>query len=196
VFASAYLTLTSIIQGVALAALVQRVESSYTSFGTASWIMTATTFLGILVIWQEYLTTVMGYVWVPTLLDSVVPFAFVAGEVFMAHFVANDLRNWLLAAGATFLVGVAAWLVTLSQIASGRGQRRGLARTLPLWQRLRGALSGAIGLIGIAGWALYNALGLWRIQVSVAIGMLCLLVGFMAASIPAWNRLAAQSPGD
>jgi hypothetical protein len=51
-------------------------------------------------------------------------------------------------------------------------QRRGLARTVPWWQRIRGALSGAIGLIGIAGWALYDALGLWRIQVGVAIGML------------------------
>ena len=93
--------------------------------------MTATTFLAILLIWHGYLVQVMGYVWTPTLIDSIVPFAFVGGEVFMAHFVANDLRNWLLASGATFLVGVAAWVVGWRQATLGRGANRAVFRSLP-----------------------------------------------------------------
>jgi len=184
----------SIIQGVALAALVQRVEGTYRSFAATSWIMTATTFLAILVIWHEYLVQVMGYVWTPTLIDSIVPFAFVGGEVFMTHFVANDLRNWLLASGATFLVAVAAWVVGWRQARLGRGENRAVFRSFPKAHRLRGILPGALGLLGIAGWARYDALGFSRSQVIAAIGMLSLLAVYVAISIPYWSHVAAHAP--
>jgi hypothetical protein len=54
--------------------------------------------------------------------------------------------------------------------------------------------SGALGLLGIAGWAVYDALGLSRSQVVVAIGMLSLPVAYVVASVPYWNHVAAQAP--
>ena len=108
-FAPAYLTLTSIIQGVALTALVVRVEALYPQFGAVDWVLAVTTFLVLVDIWHEYLMTVLAYVWTPTLLDTLIPFGFLAAELFLAHFV-NDLRPWLLSCGLVALVGAGAWL--------------------------------------------------------------------------------------
>jgi hypothetical protein len=47
-FAPAYLTLASIIQGVALTALVVRVEATYPGFNAVAWLLAVTTFLVIL----------------------------------------------------------------------------------------------------------------------------------------------------
>src|SRR5438270_417065 len=75
-FAPAYLTLTSIIQGVALSTLVIRVEATSERFTAADWLLAAATLLTFLVVWHEYLMQALAYVWLPTLLDSVVPFGF------------------------------------------------------------------------------------------------------------------------
>ncbi len=177
----------------ALAALVQRVETTNASFDATNWIMTATTFLAILVIWHEYLVQVMGFEWTPTLIDSIVPFAFVASEVFMAHFVAGDLRHWLLASGATFLVGLAAWLVGWNQARQGANANRAVLSDLPRGLRYRGLLSGAMGLAGIGAWALYDPLGFAQAEVVVATGFLGLLVVYVAISVPYWNFVAARA---
>jgi hypothetical protein len=57
---------------------------------------------------------VLTFVWVPTLLDSLVPFAFLACELFMAHFVFNNLRSWLLTLGLMFVAGGAAQILTVT----------------------------------------------------------------------------------
>jgi len=51
--APAYLTLTSIIQGVALAFLAARVEATSTRFDTTNWLLTIATFVGLLTVWNE-----------------------------------------------------------------------------------------------------------------------------------------------
>ncbi len=73
------LTLLSIIQALALElfwtelqGLQLGFEPTWTSLMT--WTQVATTFLGILVIWIVYATTVMRFSWVPSISDSVVPF--------------------------------------------------------------------------------------------------------------------------
>src|SRR6266705_3341737 len=54
-FAPAYLTLSSIIQGVALAFLAAGVEATYAQFDATNWLLTAATFVGFLTVWNEYL---------------------------------------------------------------------------------------------------------------------------------------------
>ena len=73
------------------------------------WLVAAATFLVCVDIWHEYLMTVLSQVWLPGLLDSLVPFAFLLTELLMVHFVGGDLRGWLLAYGLVALMGVAAW---------------------------------------------------------------------------------------
>lgn len=93
-FAPAYLTLASIIQGVALSTLVARVEATNTGFDAVAWLLTITTFLVILDIWNEYLMMVQAYIWLPSLLDSIVPFAFLAAETLPCPFCLWE-RAWM-----------------------------------------------------------------------------------------------------
>jgi len=129
-FAPAYLTLTSIIQGVALSTLVMRVESNNAQFDATNWLLTVATFVAFLAVWNEYLMQVLMFVWVPTLLDSLVPFAFLASELFMAHFVYNGLRGWLLTLGLIFVGGGAAQILTVTQARSLADEHRDITRAL------------------------------------------------------------------
>src|SRR6266705_6780732 len=107
-FAPAYLTLTSIIQGVALAVLAARVEATYAQFDATDWLLTIATFLAFVTLWHEYLMQALAFVWMPNLLDSLVPFAFLASELFAGHFVYHGLRGWLLSVSLIFVVGAVA----------------------------------------------------------------------------------------
>src|SRR5512146_2403281 len=93
-FAPAYLTLTSIIQGVALSTLVIRVEGMSEQFTLANWLLAIATLLAFLLVWHEYLMQALAYVWMPTLVDSAVPFGILITELFLAHFVYGNERVW------------------------------------------------------------------------------------------------------
>lgn len=192
-FASAYLTLTSIIQGVALSVLAARVEATYTQFEATDWLVTIATFLLFVTLWHEYLMQALAFVWMPTLLDSLVPFAFLAGELFMAHFVYHGLRGWLLAFGLTVVVGGASVLLLLRQTRQLGEENRNLVSALRPQVRMRGALSAVAGL---GGWALYDALRLGQVTVIVALLAVVLILVFLGSTVPYWNRVLAYTRGE
>lgn len=73
------LTLLSIIQALALELFWSELQGLDGLFelswlSISLWIQIAATFMGILVIWIVYATTVMRFSWVPSISDSVVPF--------------------------------------------------------------------------------------------------------------------------
>jgi len=73
------LTLLSIIQALALELFwseIQELKGLYelSWYSISLWGQVAATFMGILVIWVLYATTVMRFKWVPGISDSVVPF--------------------------------------------------------------------------------------------------------------------------
>ncbi len=73
------LTLLSIIQALALELFWSELQDLNYLFelswlSVIAWAQVASTFLGILVIWIVYATTVMRFSWVPSISDSVVPF--------------------------------------------------------------------------------------------------------------------------
>src|SRR5687768_4549727 len=80
-FTSTYLTLTSIIQGVALAYLVVVVDDGFDSFRPATWILVVAMFLAIVAAWHEYMTAVSVLEWIPRLRDSLIPFALGGAEL-------------------------------------------------------------------------------------------------------------------
>jgi len=170
-FAPAYLTLTSIIQGVALAVLASRVDATYAQFDATDWLLTIATFLAFVTLWHEYLMQALAFVWLPTLLDSLVPFAFLASELFAAHFVYHGLRNWLLA--LCFSV-----------------------RALLPQRRLRAALTAVIIVVSLCAWALYDVLRLGQVQFVVALVALVGIIVFLGSSVPYWNRILAYSRGE
>jgi hypothetical protein len=195
-FAPAYLTLTSIIQGVALAFLAARVEATYTQFDATDWLLTAATFVGFLVVWNEYLMQVLAFVWVPTLLDSLVPFAFLACELFMAHFVYNNLRGWLLTLGLIFVVGGAAQILTVTQARSLADENRDMTRVLAPQGWFRAALDVVFVVLSLCAWALYDALRLGQAQFIVALVAFISIIVFVGSSVPYWNQLLAYARGE
>ena len=195
-FAPAYLTLTSIIQGVALAFLAARVEATYTQFDAMDWLLTAATFVGFLVVWNEYLMQVLAFVWVPTLLDSLVPFAFLACELFMGHFVYNNLRGWLLTLGLIFVVGGAAQILTVTQARSLADENRDMTRVLAPQGWFRAALDVVFVVLSLCAWALYDALRLGQAQFIVALVAFISIIVFVGSSVPYWNQLLAYARGE
>jgi hypothetical protein len=194
-FTPAYLTLTSIIQGVALSALVVRVESQYPQFTATDWLLAIATFLAILAVWNEYVMLVLAYVWVPTLLDSALPFAFLAGELFAAHFVYQDLRLWLLSAALLFLVGGAAQILTMVQSRRFAAENRDISRILAPAGRMRTGFLLTFIVLFLGAWALYDVARLEQAQTIVAGLALLAVIVFIGSAVPYWNRVLRYSQG-
>ena len=197
-FAPAYLTLSSIIQGVALSALVIRVEANSDHFGPANWLLATATLLAFLLVWHEYLMQALAYIWMPTLLDSVIPFAFLVAELFMAHFVYGDQRAWLLAAGIGFSFGLAAYALRRSQTYRHQRDNAGVVQAITGFASLRLAFSVAPAVLFLLAWALYDVLGLGRIPIAVAAGAAVVVVIAILGTIPYWQRVLvyARSQGN
>src|SRR5579884_193948 len=74
-FGSTYLTLMSVMQGVALAVLAARITETAGTFDLGDWVVTINTFVVFVVIWNEYLVAALAFAWIPTFLDSLLPFS-------------------------------------------------------------------------------------------------------------------------
>jgi hypothetical protein len=188
-FAPSYLTLTSIIQGVALSALVIRVESIGELLDLSGWLLVATTLLSLLLIWHEYLMQALAYVWMPTLLDSVLPFAFLIAELFLTHFVYGNQRAWLLAAAVAYTVGLAANVLTRTQTDRDRRQNAGVVEAQRDYAPVRLALAIAAIAILLAAWAFYDLLGLNHVPVFVSAGTVLIVLISIAGTVPYWQRV-------
>ncbi|MBA2680057.1 MAG: hypothetical protein H0U76_16875 [Ktedonobacteraceae bacterium] len=195
-FAPAYLTLTSITQGVGLAFLAPRVEATYAHFDAADWLLTIATFILYLLVWQEYVMQVLAFVWVPTLLDVLVPFAFLACELFLSHFVYHDLRNWLLTFGLIGIVGALAQFVTISQTRAFVEENRDMVRKVRLHGRYRGIFIIISITISLCLWALYDVLHLEQIRLIVASIVLVMVGVFVFGTIPYWNQVLVYANGE
>ena len=195
-FAPVYLTLTSIIQGVALTTLVARVEATSAHFDAANWLLAAATLVGFLAVWQEYVMQALAYRWLPTLLDSAVPFGFLVAELFMAHFVYGNERAWWLATGLAFAVGGVAWWTTrVRAYAHGRENTDVLRAVADLaWVRLAISVGPAALCLGV--WASYDALGLGQARLAVAVAALLLMGAVVVGTVPYWNRVLGQARGE
>jgi hypothetical protein len=192
----AYLTLTSIIQGVVLSALVVRVESQYPQFTATNWLLAIATFVTVLAIWNEYVMQILAFVWVPALLDSAVPFAFLAGELFATYFVYDNLRLWLFTTALIFLVGVAAQLVTSVQSRRFAEENRDIARILAPAGRMRAALSAIFIGLSLGTWALYDVVRRAHAQGIVAGLALLAIFVFIGSSVPYWNQVLLYARGE
>ncbi|HEX6509793.1 MAG TPA: hypothetical protein VF221_19370 [Chloroflexota bacterium] len=174
----------------ALSTLVMRVEGSYSRFDGVDWVLSVVTFLVIVDIWREYLMMVLAYVWLPTLLDSLVPFAFLAAEVFLAHFVFHNLRDWLLAFGACNTVGIAAWWLQVSQAQKTSSEEY---RAVVEWVRransLRAELVLVFAALSFCAFGLYDVLRLGQVQGLIALVCLVAVIVFLATSVPYLNQI-------
>jgi hypothetical protein len=133
-FAPAHLTLTSIIQGVALSTLVIRIEATADHFGLVSWLLATATLLAFLLVWHEYLMQALD-AGAGLRLDADAarfrhPICLSVAELFMAHFVYGGQRAWLLAAGIGFSFGLASYALRRSQTYRHQQENAGVVRAI------------------------------------------------------------------
>jgi hypothetical protein len=188
-FAPAYLTLTSIIQGVALSSLVIRVEGLSEQFMLANWLLATATLLAFLLVWHEYLMQALAYVWMPTLVDSAVPFGLLVAELFLAHFIYGNERVWFLVGGLAFGLGIVAWGTTHAHAQENADVLKAVAGVSPL--RILPSVISIVVFLGI--WALYDVLGLGRVSGLVAAVAVLVLGCVIATTVPYWNRVLAYA---
>jgi hypothetical protein len=188
-FAPMYLTLTSIIQGVALSTLVVRVEASSDHFGPANWLMATTTLLAFLLVWHEYVMQALAYIWMPTLIDSALPFAFLVAELFLAYLVYGNQRAWLFTAGIAYALGVAAWARTQAQARAQGQENVGVLTAVSELSRVRLLFSLLPAALFLLAGALYDALGLEHVSGVVAAVSVVIITVVIAGTVPYWNRV-------
>jgi hypothetical protein len=138
---------------------------------------------------------VLSHVWLPGLLDSLVPFAFLVTELLMVHYVGGDLRGWLLGYGLVALVGVAAWAQRNLRVRQFADEEGDVPLALAARHWYRAALAGAVTAFGLLGWVLYDALGLASAQLAVAVAGLAGVVVIIASSVPMWNQILRYARG-
>lgn len=103
-FTASYLTLLGVAQGVALAELAAVVDGDHRRFTIIHWLMTAVTFLLLIVVWDHLSTDAMTFVWIPDFRDSALPLLIGAVELFLCHAVAIGLAVWLEGICATAII--------------------------------------------------------------------------------------------
>ena len=109
-FATTYLTLLSVMQGTALAALYVKVDSliERQEFHPLQMTLTAGIFLTVVLLWNQYQMGLMLYYWTATLFDVTVPFMFAAFEFAMIIAIRYGAAAVLTTLGLFFAVGIAA----------------------------------------------------------------------------------------
>ena len=107
-FGPTYLTVLSIIQGVALSALAAVVAREYAHFTLVNWVLVVMTFCVLVVTWNVYTAQSVMWDWIPDLRDSTLPFVVGAVELFLDYTLAASLTVWLLGLAVFAFVGALA----------------------------------------------------------------------------------------
>lgn len=110
-FAVTYLTLLSIIQGVALAALFAKVDSLVARhlFHAPQIILSLGVFLAIVAVWNQYQMGLHLYTWTANLIDAFIPFTLGLFEFIMISGLEYGVAAVLVANGLLFLTGIIAF---------------------------------------------------------------------------------------
>lgn len=104
-FGPTYLTVLSIIQGVALTDLAAVVAAEHARFTLVNWLLVPMNFAVLVVTWNVYAQQSVMWTWIPDLRDSAIPFLVGATELFLNHALAESLTAWFLGLAAFAFVG-------------------------------------------------------------------------------------------
>jgi hypothetical protein len=101
-FSGVYLTMLSIIQGVALTDLAGVAFSSHADFGIVQWVEVATMLWSVIYIWNHFMGDSLMAQWIPDLEDAVLLFGTGVLEIIANHAIVWGIPAWL-ATGAVML---------------------------------------------------------------------------------------------
>jgi hypothetical protein len=94
-FSLVYLTLLSVIQGVALADLALIVGAGYQQFTVVRWLLVLVNLGVVITIWHTFTMHITLWCWIPDLRDTVIPFMIGAVELVFNHTISLSLSAWL-----------------------------------------------------------------------------------------------------
>ena len=103
-----YLTLLSVIQGVALADLATVVAAHYQRFTLVHWLLVLFNFGVLIGIWNHYMMNNKLWDWIPDLRDACLPFVVGALELVLNHAIPLSLSAWLFALALLYFMGALA----------------------------------------------------------------------------------------
>lgn len=128
-FSPVYLTMLSVIQGVALADLALVVGTNYQQFTFTQWLLVLVAFGAVITTWNQYMMYIISLAWIPDLRDAIIPFVLGALEILLNHLIPLSFGGWLFAA---------ALLSSWGALATWHTQRRAgqEAENLPLLNRV------------------------------------------------------------
>jgi hypothetical protein len=109
-FSSVYLTLISVIQASVLSYLMVCADGLLARLTARSAVLLVTTFLVIVSSWNEYVMGSTTFRWVPTVIDSFLPFLLGASEFLMVRALGRSSSAWYLWLAAFCLFGYVAFV--------------------------------------------------------------------------------------
>ncbi len=130
-FTSVYLTMLSIIQGVALTDLSQITFSEHAHFTVVNWVEVATMLWSLIYIWNHFMSDALMTHWIPDLEDAALLFGTGVFELVANHAIVSSPTAWL----ATLAIMFFAWSGGMLYI---RRQEELVVREPVLMQLLRG----------------------------------------------------------
>lgn len=181
-FATSYLTLISIIQGVVVAVSLNSWLAP-SSYSLAATLRLAFSLSIAVFVWHHYMMGVASFFWRPHMYDTLIPLGLGATQVFLARNLESEHDSWYLG-GAIFSAVAGLALVNMFVNASKTHESRFAFESVGVMPR---ALGGTVA-VGIAGFLI---LAYWpnRNEYVGAIASLLLAGNFGVTSLVYWSRL-------
>jgi hypothetical protein len=182
-YMSASLTILSIIQGVALAALGVTAAANAVRLTPAQWLMVLVTFGALVLVWTQVSIDTMTWVMVPDFELILVPFSVGALELLLVAAITLNLALWLV--GGAVVIAFSS--LGFEQVTRRAGQE---PENAPLFARLSGQRRSA-HVYNLAGIVLYVLLGVLSLvgrfsSVGVAAGVPAVVATLAAALAGLW----------
>ncbi len=193
-FSTIYLTLISVIQASVLSYAMVCTDGLLHGLTARTAILLTTTFLVIVMNWNEYVMGSTTFRWVPTVVDSFLPFLIGASEFLMVRSLTRDGAGWYFWLAAFCLLGCAGFINQYRK-----------ARRLPdndaVFAALgRWTLSSEIMMLIICGLAL--AIGVIDsslpvnspTRTSLAVAALAGTIAYLVRTVFYWRRITRHMP--
>jgi len=125
----------------------------------------------------------------PTFLDSLLPFLLLAAELFLARFVAHDVRGWLLAVAGASLAALVGLTHTVFRMRTADRSSQDVHAALQSDQYLNIASTASGACLFLAAGLLYDVARLNTMPLVVVIAATDVVGVYVSRSTVAWSRI-------
>jgi hypothetical protein len=201
-YVSSSLTILSIIQGVALAALGATVAAHAGRLTPAQWLMVIVTFGALMAVWTHVSMDTMTWVMVPDFSRILVPFSVGAVELLIVAGITINLSVWLFG-GAVIIALSSVSLVQVTRLAEQEPDNAPLLAHLSgqrhaahVYNLVGAGLYVLLGVVGLLGrFSSMAAVGGMRAAAAMLAGALAGLwiVGWLLRSATYWRKIVAYA---